>query len=377
MKRVRSVGVFLFYFLLPTSAFPQGSLTPPGPPAPTMKSLDQVEARTPIPGGTAPVPINSPGSYYLTGNVSIFSVSSSTNGITVYASNVTIDLNGFDLAGSATSSGAGIFIASGVSNVTIRNGTIRNWGSDGLNGSGNSKVRAEKLRVISNGGNGIAAGGTAEVLNCVAESNVGTGIKAMDNSIVKDSQAIATTGKDGVGISVGGAALVTGCVARSNSGNGIMVGNACKVENCTVFGNTGDGINGGVVVAVNGCVLGSNGTNGIIVSDHALIQNCHVNASASLGIGVTNFSIVRDCTVDYTNSAGGDGIVVTGARNRIEANNLTRNRNGIFVIGGVNLIIRNSASGNTNQDYLVSPGNDVGPIGSAATSTSPWANISY
>src|SRR6202030_183091 len=105
------------------------------------------------------------------------------------------------------SSGAGIFIASGVSNVTIRNGTIHNWGSHGVNGSGNSKVGAEKLRVISNGGNGIVAGGTAEVLDCVADSNVGNGIKGMDNSIVKDSQAIATTGKDAVGISVGGAAL--------------------------------------------------------------------------------------------------------------------------------------------------------------------------
>lgn len=29
-------------FLLPPSAFPQGSLTPPGPPVPTMKSLEQV-----------------------------------------------------------------------------------------------------------------------------------------------------------------------------------------------------------------------------------------------------------------------------------------------------------------------------------------------
>jgi hypothetical protein len=40
----------------------QGSLTPPpGAPAPTMKTLDQIEARTPI--SSAPFTISAPGSY--------------------------------------------------------------------------------------------------------------------------------------------------------------------------------------------------------------------------------------------------------------------------------------------------------------------------
>ena len=46
----------------------QGSLTPPGAPAATMKSLDQVEARTAITNTSSLVIISQPGSYYLTQN---------------------------------------------------------------------------------------------------------------------------------------------------------------------------------------------------------------------------------------------------------------------------------------------------------------------
>ncbi len=73
----------------------QGNLTPPGAPAPTMKTLDQIDAklekRTPI--SSLPFTISQSGSYYLTGNLS------GTSGINVNVGNVVIDLNGFDLRG--------------------------------------------------------------------------------------------------------------------------------------------------------------------------------------------------------------------------------------------------------------------------------------
>src|SRR5215831_11784420 len=86
-------------FVLPCS-FAQGPLTPPGAPAPTMKSLDQIEPRTPIDAAHTPgdgsnlFNITNSGSYYLTTNVI---ATSGKSGIRILADNVTIDLNGFGL----------------------------------------------------------------------------------------------------------------------------------------------------------------------------------------------------------------------------------------------------------------------------------------
>src|SRR5437588_12623981 len=77
----------------------QGTLTPPGAPAPAMKTLTQIEPRTPI--SSLPYTVTNGGSYYLTANLTGVALQS---GITIQADDVTLDLNGFTLIGVPTSS---------------------------------------------------------------------------------------------------------------------------------------------------------------------------------------------------------------------------------------------------------------------------------
>src|SRR5688572_21135329 len=75
----------------------QGLLVPPGAPAPTMKTLEQIEPRTPI--SSIPFTITQPGSYYVTRNLTMVGTS---DGITIQSNNVTLDLGGFTLDGAGT-----------------------------------------------------------------------------------------------------------------------------------------------------------------------------------------------------------------------------------------------------------------------------------
>src|SRR5262245_18736270 len=91
---LRFVLVLAVSLFRPASSFGQGSLTPPGPPAPTFKTLEQIEPRTPI--TNLPILIFQSGAYYLTTNLT---AGAGGGGITITGDNITLDLGGFALIG--------------------------------------------------------------------------------------------------------------------------------------------------------------------------------------------------------------------------------------------------------------------------------------
>ncbi|HEV2330209.1 MAG TPA: hypothetical protein VGY56_15610 [Verrucomicrobiae bacterium] len=127
-------------FTLP-SAFGQGALTPPGPPAATMVTLSQLQLQSRTPISSVPITITQPGSYYLVSNL----VCTVSNAIVITANGVTLDLNGFTLSSTvanAANGGAAILLNTSltISDITICNGHIvggvTNNGSNVYSGSG-------------------------------------------------------------------------------------------------------------------------------------------------------------------------------------------------------------------------------------------------
>lgn len=200
----------------------QGSLTPPGAPVPTMKSLDQIEPRIPI---SSIVTITNSGSYYLTTNLTVPAFYSA---IIVTAENVTIDLSGYTLTGVSNSYGA-ILVTN---NTTVINGYVRNCDHNyAVDAYGATGCRFEYL-ILTDNRAGIRAGSQAVVKNCIVARNKSSGIICQDGD------------------------YVAGNLCSSNVFGGIYVnGTGNRIENNQLIYNVGGGIVGASIGASNNLVI--------------------------------------------------------------------------------------------------------------------------
>jgi parallel beta-helix repeat protein len=310
-----------------SSVFPQGSLTPPGAPAPTMKTLDQVEPRVPInatntPGDADSVfRISQPGSYYLTGNVT---GESGKSGIEIASNNVTIDLMGYTLQG-VTGSLDGITNASSRTKLTVRNGVVTGFSQDGVDLSTGVGTLVEQVHASNNGligikvhlssvvrastaaGNdiGILTSASSTVIGCTAYANSSIGI-SVGSALVSDC---ATYQNFGDGIQAQSGATVTNSTAQSNAGVGISGGpgsiSSVTLTNCTASDNTGDGISVGTGSTLNNCTAKDNaGTYGIFAGAGSTLNSCTAYSNdVEFGIRVDLRSTVTNCTASENNSS--------------------------------------------------------------------------
>jgi hypothetical protein len=164
-----------------------------------------------------PVSLTLPGSYRLSGNLT---VPVNTTGIAIQADRVTLDLNGFSIAGDGTGGKAGVRTednaGAGLSfrGVTVRNGTITNF-LIGVNLStatvdGSSEVT--QIRAIDNHSGGIVVGNNSIVTGNLATGNV-FGISTMAHAVVSGN---TSTGNTQFGFEVDCPSAIVGNLARGN-----------------------------------------------------------------------------------------------------------------------------------------------------------------
>ena len=447
-RRLHSFRLALLFALVASDIFAQGSLTPPAAPAPTMKTLDQIRStgiainavNTP-PSGNAQFVISQPGSYYLTGNLSV----SSGDGIRVSAPDVTIDMNGFEISGT-NGNGTGVDVDSTAHNCKVRNGSFKSLeyavstftvagqahGGELINLSATSCVNGffavpnsylEAVSAIDNSnsaitvpagcvlvncnasgtlnmsgagssGNGIfVVGKGATLRNCVASGNEGWGIlvQGVSGAVIEGCTAVGNTR---AGITAASGAVVVNCTSRENAGGGIAVGAGVLIRSCVANSNTGgSGITTTDNSFVEDSVAVNNPQSGIETGDRCIVRRNTTHLNVGDGIRVASSSLVAENNcVSNGNNGDGAGIHASGAGNTISDNSVRSNDRGIDVDVAGNVVIRNRASANTTN-FDMAANNVYGEIvdrtapasaavtGNSAPSTTgttdPQANIVY
>jgi hypothetical protein len=309
---------FISFVLLGWAHFAlgQGSLTPPGSPAPTMKTLSQIEPRIAI-TNTGFVSISQPGSYYLTTNITV----ASGDGVFIGTNRVTLDLNGFTISStSPAGTGVGININGGRTDITILNGHVtggvtNNAGvfngpgfGDGISYSGGvaANIRVSAVTVSGCRVNGIVLGNnhSSSVQSCLVYSVGGTGIQAAsvsDSSAYQCNSGIsadAVHNSYGQGIGSYGIQATTAdnCSAQSVSGTGLAAGLA---QNCQGT-SSGGGIGLNAAVAQN--CFGASGSSYGIYCD--LASSCRATST----IGTPLFAGYSAFLCVGTTTGAGPGI---------------------------------------------------------------------
>ncbi len=299
-------------------AFGQGSLTPPGAPGATMKTLleidtaitgvsnavEQVEARIDLAtiSGDAESHhlITAPGSYYLSGNLAV----SKSNGITISSSDVTLDLNGYTLSAWG---GYAIFVASGADRAIIQNGKISGFlyavvGSFDTPRPEHCLIK--NLSISDSRTHGIAGSIHWMVMNCQTYNVSATGIFLGSNASVINCEVYGSGGL--WAIQTGSDSLVSRCIVRaSDSNKSISTSHGSRVERCIASGNTNET---GVIYAGRGSVVSqctvrdNQSPYGIYADYNSEITGCNVSynqgtGAESYGIHTTAGSSVMSCTV--------------------------------------------------------------------------------
>lgn len=296
-----------------------GPLIPPGPPGVTMKTIQEAEPRIPLVPANAPFSLSTPGSYYLTGNVT--TIDSDTVAISIGSDDVSVDLMGYSLIASGGSAGASAIHSAGNHRLVVENGRIiGNWRSAVSTGS-SFDCRIENLQVEGQTEAGIIVSARSRVTGCHVTGGSGlltnAGIWALGENNLRE------------------------CRVQDADGDGYLLGDRCAVTECHAAGCGDDGFEATKHCTLVTCHAAGNGGNGFFLGEGGQLVSCQSNSNTLNGFFFANGS-ATDC-VALSNTV--DGFSATSAT--VTASIARSNGQGFDVDGVVSgcVAVENSGRG--------------------------------
>jgi parallel beta-helix repeat protein len=249
------------------------------------------------------------------------------DGLRVMANNVVIDLNGHHISGSGD--GAGISNMGGFDNLTVRNGTIRNF-QNGIDSRGTAA--------------NIAAGGSFLELD-LARNDTGLFLFHTTHTMLFETRVVGNA--------------LSGVLALTSA--------ATRVRSNTILGNGTNGIAFSVnsVSDATGNEIAGSGREGIFMEDvgSTWLTGNTVDASGRDGIAVTPIAagpnLVRENVVT---ASGRDGISFIGAGDAVDLldnTSVSNSRYGMWLDGGGHKIVTGNGALDNGYDGIYVAGSDA------------------
>ena len=233
-----------------------------------------------------------------------------SDGIFIATPPVTIDLNGFEIRGPVSCTGLGSTLSCGAGTgrgiraegrprITVVNGSVIQFGSDGILVA--SRSRIDGVVVERNGGDGVRTGADSLVTNVRSYRNAGDGIDVGDSSTVK----LCTSASNGQnGVLTGTAALVSESTARDNGTNGVLIFSRTVVSKVVASGNEEVGISGSTGCTIQDSSTYDNGSVGIFSNTASSILRNTSTGNAVHGIRATRTSLIMGTVASANGESG-------------------------------------------------------------------------
>jgi hypothetical protein len=175
-----------------------------------------------------PITISRGGKYKLTSNLN---VTAGKNAFNITGHNVTLDLNGFRIVG-----GQFGINAVAVDGLTVMNGTIVNFSSDGIRARGFAII--QDVQITNNGGMGVKLNNNGRVLGSTISGNNGVNIYCVSRCLIASNVVSDSKTESGIGLFTNaGGHLVLGNVISNNTVFAIYAEGTTGFANNTVTGN--------------------------------------------------------------------------------------------------------------------------------------------